>query len=172
LLKEKRGPHILHLLALVKQQEGKEQQAQALFEESLAKVRAWADKGGIALTLYYMGWLAFERDDYERATVCFQESIILNRDLKNTLGIAKALVGFGDLALAEVDLTRSVCLFAAAEALYQTIGAARPPFERTRFDREVARVRVLLDEGTFAAAWNAGKNMKAEQAVTYALQGD
>jgi hypothetical protein len=76
-----------------------------------------------------MGWLAFERHDYERAAVCFQESIILNRDLKNTLGIAKTLIGFGDLALAEGDLARSVRLFAAAEALHQTIGAVIPTYE-------------------------------------------
>ncbi|MCI0695382.1 tetratricopeptide repeat protein, partial [candidate division KSB1 bacterium] len=139
LLKE-RDPHMLSLLALVKQHYGDEQQAQALLEESISKFRAWGYKWGIAITLHHIGRQAFDRNDYERATACFHESIILNRDLKNTLGIAKALVGFGDLALAEGDPGRSARLFAAAEALHQTIGAAMPAYERARFDREVARV--------------------------------
>jgi tetratricopeptide (TPR) repeat protein len=170
LLKEKRGPHILYLLALVRQHEGKEQQAQALLEESLTKFRAWADKWGSAITLYYMGRLAFERHDNERAAVRFQESIILNRDLKNTHGIAKVLIEFGILALAQAHSVRSTRLFAAAEALHQAIGAVLPPLERTRFDHEVQRMRSLLDEETFSTAWNAGKNMTAEQAVSYALE--
>lgn len=116
-----------------------------------------------------MGWLAFKRHDYERAAVCFQESLILNRDLKNTLGIAKTLIGFGDLALAEDDLARSARLFAAAEALHQSISAVIPTYERTRFDREVAHVRALLQDEAFAAEWNAGKNMTAEQAASYAM---
>jgi predicted ATPase/class 3 adenylate cyclase/Tfp pilus assembly protein PilF len=169
LLKE-RDPHMLSLLALVKQHDGDEQQAQALLEESISKFRAWGYKWGIAITLYHMGRQALDRKDYECATACFQESIILNRDLKNTLGIAKTLVGFGDLALAEGDPARSARLFAAAEALHKTIGAPMPAYERTRFDREVARAASLLAEEIFATAWNAGKNMTAEQAVSYALR--
>ncbi|MGH7492652.1 MAG: hypothetical protein ACREOO_09680 [bacterium] len=60
--------------------------------------------------------------------------------------------------------------FAAAEALHQTIGAVIPAYERTRFDREVARVRALLQEETFTMALNEGKNMTVEQAAGYALR--
>ena len=169
LLKE-RGPHMLSLLALVKQHDGEEQQAQELLEESLAKFRAWGYKWGIANTLYHIGRLALARHDDKRATACFHESMILNRDLKNTLGIAKALVEFGGLTLAKGDPDRSARLFAAGEALHLTIGAPMPPSERMRFEREVARVQALLEEKTFAAAWNAGKNMTTEQAAIYALK--
>ncbi len=169
LLKE-RDPHMLSLLALVKQHDGEEQQAQALLEESVSKFRAWGYKWGTAIALNYMGRQALDRKDYEHATACFHESIILNRDLKNTLGIAKALIGFGDLALAAGDPARSASLFAAAEALHQTIGAVMPASERTRFDHEVARAASLLAEENFATAWNAGKNMTAEQAASYALR--
>lgn len=169
LLKE-RDPHMLSLLALVKQHDGDEQQAQALLEESVSKFRAWGYKWGIAITLHHIGRQAFDRNDYERATACFHESIILNRALKNTLGIAKALIGFGELALAQGDAERSARLFAAAGALHQTTGAVIPAYERVRFDREVARLRALLQEETFATAWNEGKNMTAEQAASYALK--
>jgi tetratricopeptide (TPR) repeat protein len=169
LLKE-RDPHMLWLLALVKQHDGDEQQAQALLEESISKFRAREYKWGIALALYYIGRQASDRNDYKAAAACFHESMVLNRDLGNKLGMAKALVGFGDLALAEGDPARSARLFAAAEALYQTIGAVIPPYERTRFDREAARVASLLAEETFATAWKAGQKMTTEQAVSYALK--
>jgi len=165
-----RDPQVLWLLALVKQHEGDEQQAQELLEESLSKYRASGYKWGIANALYHMGRQALARNDDERAVACFQESMILNRALGNKLGIANALVGFGSLALAQGDPDRSARHFAAAEALHQTIGAPIPPSERKRFDREVARAQALLGEGTFATAWNAGRKMTVEQAVSYALQ--
>jgi hypothetical protein len=45
-----------------------------------------------------------------------------------------------------------------------------PASERMRFEREVARTHALLGEKNFATAWNAGKKMTTEQAVSYALQ--
>ncbi|MCI0696368.1 tetratricopeptide repeat protein, partial [candidate division KSB1 bacterium] len=135
-----RDPQMLWLLALVKQHEGDQQQTQEFLEESLAKCRASRFKWGIANTLDLIGRQALGRNDDECATTCFHESMILNRDLGNKLGMAKVLIGFGSLALAEGDPGRSARLFAAAEALHQTIGAAMPAYERARFDREVARV--------------------------------
>jgi predicted ATPase/class 3 adenylate cyclase len=166
-----RDPQMLWLLALVKQHDGDQQQAQELLEESLAKFRAWGYKWGIATTLYHIGRQSrLAGNDGERATACFHESMILNRDLGNKLGMAKVLIEFGGLALAKGDPDRSARLFAAAEALHQSIGAPMPVSERMRFEREKARVQALLEEETFATTWNAGKNMTAEQAVIYALQ--
>ena len=165
-----RDPQMLWLLALVKQHEGDHQQAQALLEESLAKFRAWGYKVGIANVCYHLGRLARVCHDDARATVYFQESMILNRGLGSKLDIAKTLFEFGSLALAQGDPERCARLFAAAEALHQNLGAPMPPSERIRFDREVARVRTLLEEETFTTTWNAGKNMTAEQAVSYALK--
>jgi len=169
---KERDPQMLWLLALVKQREGDLQQAQELLEESLAKFRDWGYKVGIANALYHLGRLARECHDDARAIACFQECMILNRDLGSKLDIAKALIEFGSLALAQGDPERGAPLFAAAEALHQTIGAPIAPFEKIRFDSEVARVRTLLAEETFATIWNAGKNMTIEEAVSYALEGN
>ncbi|MGH7600482.1 MAG: tetratricopeptide repeat protein, partial [bacterium] len=166
-----RDPQVLWQLALVKQHAGDQQQAQELLQESLAKFRGWGHKWAIANTFYHIGRLSCKAgNDDERATACFHESMLLNRDLGNKLGIAKALFGFGSLALAEGDAARSARLFAAAEALHKTIGAPMTAYDRIRFDREVSRVRALLEDETFATTWNAGKNMTTEQAVSYALQ--
>jgi tetratricopeptide (TPR) repeat protein len=176
-LKE-RDAQMLWVLALVKQHEGDYHQAQGLLEESLAKFRAWGYKWGMAITLYHLGRLARDRagertssrNDDASATAYLRESIILNSDLGNKLGIAKALVEFGCLALAQGDSDRSARLFAAAETLHQTIGAPMPSSERMQFERGVAQVQALHAEPTFATIWNAGKNMTTEEAVRYALQ--
>jgi len=166
-----RVPQMLWQLALVKQHDGDQQQAQELLEESLTKFRAWGVKWGIANVLYHLGRQPrLAGHDDERATAYFHESMILTRALGNKLGIAKTLIEFGGLALAEGDPERSARLFAAAEALRQTIGAPMPAIERTRFEREVARMHALLGEETFATTWNAGKNMTTEQAAIYALK--
>lgn len=181
-----REPQVLWQLALVKQQEGDQQQAHELLQESLAKFRGWGYKWGIAHTLYYLGRLALNRvgeltssrvgelmssrHDHEHAAACFHESLILNRDLGNRLGITKALAGFGSLALAEGDAGRSARLLAAAEKLHETIGAPMPVFDRKRFDHEVASLRELLRGEAFTAAWSEGKDMTVEQATGFALR--
>ncbi|MGH7491224.1 MAG: ATP-binding protein [bacterium] len=165
-----RDAQMLWPLALVKQHEGDQQQAQALLEESLSKFRAWGYKWGIAITLYYIGRHALGRNDNERAAACLHESLSLNKDLGNKLGMSKALFEFGILAAAKGDPGRSSRLFASAEALHKSIGAPMPAHERKRFEREVTGVRSLLGDETFASNWNAGKKMTAEQAVAYALK--
>ncbi|MCI0696514.1 tetratricopeptide repeat protein [candidate division KSB1 bacterium] len=163
-----RDPQMLWLLALVKQHDGDQQQAQALLEESLAKFRAWGYKWGIANALYHIGRQALDRHDDARAAACFQESMGLNRDLGNRLGLANVLAGFGDLALAKNNPARSARLFAAAEALHQDIGAPMPPYQKMRFEREVALARAQLGEEAFAAAWSEGMKMTMAEAVKHA----
>lgn len=167
---KERDAQMLWVLALVKQHEGDVLQAQALLEESLAKFRAWGYKWGIAITLYHLGRLFRQTgNDGERVTACFHESIILSGELGNKFGLARVLIELGDRASAKGDPARSAHLLAAAERLHQIIGAPMPATEKMQFEREVARVQALLEEKTFAAAWNAGKNMTTEQAVRYAL---
>ena len=60
-------------------------------------------------------------------------------------------------------------LFAAAEAFREVIGAPRPPSEQEDHRRTLRRVRKMLDEEAFAAAWEEGRAMSLDEAVTYAL---
>jgi hypothetical protein len=64
---------------------------------------------------------------------------------------------------------RAARLFGAAAATRRLIGAPLAPTERSRYERLLAAVRAQLDEGTFAAAWAAGRTLPLEQAIAEAL---
>jgi len=70
---------------------------------------------------------------------------------------------------------RAARLFGAADRLRETISR---PFPANEWDSdadyaaEIARVRTALGEKAFVAAWEQGRAMTVEQAVTLALEGE
>ena len=65
---------------------------------------------------------------------------------------------------------QAVRLFGAAAVLRETTRASLPPAHRAEYDRRVAAARAALDETTFAVAWEEGRALSLEQAVTFALE--
>jgi hypothetical protein len=65
---------------------------------------------------------------------------------------------------------RVACLFAAARALRDAIGAPLPPYQCARLERRVAAARDDLGEEAFAIRWGEGQAMPLEQAIAAALQ--
>jgi hypothetical protein len=49
------------------------------------------------------------------------------------------------------------------------MGAFHQPTDKPEIDRAIAEVRAQLDDATFQAAWNEGREMTLEQAVDDAL---
>jgi non-specific serine/threonine protein kinase len=60
-------------------------------------------------------------------------------------------------------------LLAAAEGIRESLGAPLQPDEKEELDGSVARLRAVLGEERFNAAWIEGRTMTPQQAVRYAL---
>jgi hypothetical protein len=75
-------------------------------------------------------------------------------------------MGFAALAAAQGSLQRAATLFGAADALQQATAA----FQRAYFERHIADARSRTPEGEWAAAWEAGRAMGVEGAISYARQ--
>jgi hypothetical protein len=61
----------------------------------------------------------------------------------------------------------------AAEALRDASNSPRTPQERIEYDRELAGLRLGLDQKTFDLLWAEGQSMDMEHAVDFALrEGD
>jgi hypothetical protein len=65
---------------------------------------------------------------------------------------------------------RTARLFGAAELLREEISGPREAPYPAEYELRITRVRSLLGEPTFAAAWAEGRTMALEQAVEYALE--
>jgi hypothetical protein len=64
------------------------------------------------------------------------------------------------------QLTWAVHLWGAADALRESIRVPIPLIERADYERSIATVRTHLGEKDFAAAWEGGRAMTPEQAIT------
>jgi hypothetical protein len=110
--------------------------------------------------------------DYQRALALFQESLVLRKMLGGREGVARSLAELASVALAQARPERAARLFGAAEAMREMVNVPLPPADRVDYDRQLAVLRIDLDETTFAAAWAEGRAMTLEQAIEYALAVD
>ena len=125
-------------------------------------------KAGCAHTLTILGRLALQQGDMERATRCYQESLVLREVSGEKEGVAAALEGLAKVAAVQGQARRAAQLYGTAEALRETMGTPLPPSERASHERAVAAVRADLEETAFAQAWAEGQAMTMEQAMTAA----
>ncbi len=83
-------------------------------------------------------------------------------------GIAECLFGLAGVSGEAGQPERAARLFAAAEALLDSIGAPLAPADRAAVDRDLAALRARLDPAAFVAAWAEGRAMTREQALAFA----
>ncbi len=143
--------------------------ARRLLEQGLALYREIDARDGIANVLGLLGRVALLEGDAERAAQYYAASLRIMGELSNRLGIASCLEGWAEVALAQGRPARAARLCAAAATLRDAIGAPLWPVERARYDRTVAAARAQLDAAAFAAAWEEGRALSMEDAVTLAL---
>lgn len=133
-----------------------------------------------AWSLFGLGLVALHRGQYEQATAQLKESLIQASEMGYKAGIVDCLHGLAHVAAAEGSqegtlrgkkLARAARLFGAAEAEFEAMSAHFFfAVDRAEGDRQVTAIRAQLDEATFAAAWEEGREMTMEQAIEYALE--
>ncbi len=144
--------------------------ARSLHEESLALWQELGDKDGAACALSNLGQLAHTQGNTRRAATLFQQSLKLVWELRDMRGIAESLGGLAVAAGARGQAARSAQLFGQVEALLQSIGGSLDAAGYPEWESGVTAARAQLGEAEFEAAWDAGRAMALEQAVTYALR--
>jgi hypothetical protein len=132
-----------------------------------------------------MAAMATGQGDYLRARQFAKEALLLARVLGDKLGVAYSLgcggvatLILGDHEAALQMLTEALVLFdqagnrlfAAADAIRDSIGVPRDPPAVPEYERSLAAARQLIDDATWKSAWREGLVMGSEQAVVYALE--
>ena len=100
------------------------------------------------------------------ARVLYDESQEIARELNHMWLIAACLEGRAGIAAEEGQLSWAVHLWGAADALRETIRVPISRIERAEYERSIATARTHLGEKDFAAAWEGGRLMTPEQAIT------
>ncbi|HEU5103705.1 MAG TPA: helix-turn-helix domain-containing protein [Roseiflexaceae bacterium] len=148
--------------------------AQVLLTESCALFEELNALAAVGQAVLELGRVAWVQGDAAVAVQQFAKSLALLHEFRqgDTRHIAFDLVGLASVAAAQRQLERAACLFGAAEALREAGNSVIPPIYRPAYERDVAAVRIQLDDATFTAAWAKGRAMRLEQAVAYALKGE
>lgn len=146
-------------------------QAMALLEESVALCREIGNMWAVGRRLTRLGQAAHAQGNSERALALIKEGLVACRQAKDYPGIAWSLTASAGIARVQGELVWATRLLGAVEALREVRGAGLSPFYRVDYERNVAELRTLLDQATYAKVWAEGRAMTMEQAIDYALKG-
>jgi predicted ATPase/class 3 adenylate cyclase len=145
-------------------------QSRSLEAESIRIHREIGDRFGGTVALYALGRTAMEQGDLDVAEASFLEALANDAAVGNRTGIGVILDNLAAKARVEGDHLRALRIGGASEAIKEAAGAQAPPAFLDLPDlREEARQ--AIGEAAIAAAWNEGRAMTLEQAVSYARQG-
>ncbi len=106
-------------------QQGDDEQALALCEESLAVARAEGNTAGIVLSLLNLGAVADDQQRYDAAGALYEESLELARTLRDKWAIAAALGNLAVLALEQGGYERAAGMLEECVTLLRRLGDTR-----------------------------------------------
>ena len=165
------------LLGTIAIRRGHFERAGELLAESLALYRSVESKFDIAGSLAQQGFLALRQDDPARALALFRESLPLHRNYPTspgaTRGLAQLLIAYAACkawrtaarlagALAGTGATDVTCA-----APVELSGAVRQAYELA-----LASTSSALDRRVFVQQIEAGRSMRREDAIEYAMVGE
>jgi len=117
----------------------------------------------------WLGHIARARGDYARARAYYATALGYRRRYGVRLDYGFTLSGLAALGAAEGQYARGARLGGAAAALCESAGIGPARVQQAHFHELIAAAREGLGEAAFRAAWDAGRAMSLEQAVTYAM---
>jgi tetratricopeptide (TPR) repeat protein len=151
--------------------EGDLDRAEAFYRESLSQFRSFGYPLGTASALHKLGQVARARGQFAEAASLLAEGLQMQREAGNKQGIAECLVAIAGLASGGGRLERAARLFGAADALLGRIKVPLAPADQAVFDRDLS-VCMSTGEAAWQKAWQDGRGMTMDEAVTYALSGE
>jgi hypothetical protein len=131
------------------------------------------DRLALGYSLNNRGEILLSSNEFSRASNLFNESLAIFRELNDQFGLWQSIIGHARIAAAAGKAVQAARLVACVDALSTAEDEPPsnwPPEHRNHYSRTLAAIRVQLDEATFAVAWEEGRALTLEQAITYALE--
>jgi predicted ATPase/class 3 adenylate cyclase len=150
--------------------QGDYERAAALNEEAATLLREHGLRGGLEHALDNLGWAALLRGDYERADALHKDSLKLCRELGNELVASESLEGLACSAGTIGAGERAARLFGVAEALRESVGYRQVSREWAMREPYLTAARASVEKTMWEAAWEAGRKLQFEEAISYALK--
>jgi predicted ATPase/class 3 adenylate cyclase len=160
----------LATLAEVARCQARFDESTSLSEESMALYRVLGEIAGIAWGKYNQGYVAYYQGDYARATALLNESLGTRFKQANRDGMVLCMAALACVAARTGRLERASLLFGAADVRLEALDARLAPADRQDYEEVRTEVHDALGDAAWESAWQQGRAMTAEQAVSYALE--
>ena len=111
----------------------------------------------------------------DEATALFRDTIVLERELDDRMGVAVGLDSLGRVAIAEDRGERAALLLGAAEGIWDSVGMSETgnPFALAPSRSDGLRqARELLGTKRFRELFRQGSQLSLDQAVPFALEAE
>ncbi len=154
-------------LALVR---GDHPQVEELAGEALNLCEALGERWQPPRLRRMLGYVALHRGDHQRAVALFGESLRANRKLDDTRGVIACLVALASAALARKQHETAARLCSAVEVALQTISEPLLPADLDAHRRNMGEARAHLAPQAFIDAWETGRAMPLDAAVSFTVQ--
>jgi len=169
---EQTVPLVLVWLGNVSLVGGDRPRAARMFEEALALARQRGDRLGTNIALYSLAQIALSEANHEKAESMLEEGLASSRQMGDQANLSYFLEGLAVVAGARGEARRSARMLGAAQGSMEEAGATVYNYympDRALYERTLAAARAQLDEAAWAAAWEEGRAMTAEQAVEHTV---
>ncbi len=140
-------------------------QAARLYESSLEISERLGFKLEVASGQHKLSYIAKRCGDFKKARSLLRESLSVQQEVGNKQGIAECLAGFAGLAVATGQPERALRLFAAAQALLDSVSLPLAPAARAEMEQDRAFACSQLDEPACSKAAARGRELTVEEAI-------
>src|SRR6266568_5059015 len=155
-----------NLLGMVTWLQGDVARACSLLEESLVVFTEAGERGRTASVYRSQGLIALGQGDAAAARARLEESLQISLELDHKGSIAQGLEGVAAVMAAQGEGVAAVWCLSAAQRLRETIGMSLPSLLQALHEVTLASVRTHLGEQAVARAWEEGRSMTPEHALT------
>jgi predicted ATPase/class 3 adenylate cyclase len=146
------------------------EEAETLSAESLAISSALETRPLVAFAQHNLGLIAQARGESDRAKSYLSAALKTRFELREVENVVHSLEAFATLAITEGQLSKAARIYGAAGALRTSVGAPLAPQEQEAQRSSIATLKDKLKPEQFSAEWDAGGQMRIEDAVAYVLE--
>jgi hypothetical protein len=132
--------------------------------------RKMGNQSFMAYLLQVLGTIACDQESYLKARSLLAESLQLLLHLGNKIDIPECIISIGRFAGAQGSLDTFALLLGAAEKAAPDIRKKTYPLFLIETEKFIASARVALGDDAYNAAYNAGKQMSLDEAISYAMR--
>ena len=115
--------------------------------------------------------MALSRNDPDPAEVLCVKAIRELQERAQTPGVVHTLDILAGVAASRGEIRRAARIWGAAAGFREDTGAPWIPEERVMIEPRIEAAHNRLNEATWHEAWEKGRSMTLDQAVSYALEG-